>query len=254
MGGHRPSPLGRQMKRSGVHQPFASEGGHATFANEKRKGSVSISAQQLLDAQNWRYAVKKFDPNRKINPKDWEALEKSLILSPSSYGLQPWKFWVIQDSEIRKKLTLASWNQKQVEDCSHYVVFTGKVKITEEDLNRLIEYTSQARGSDPKKMDGYKSVMMGDLVTGSRSKWISEWVARQCYIALGNLMTSAALMGIDTCPMEGMEPAKYDEILGLKDSDYKTLVACAVGYRSTEDRYAQAKKVRYPAKEMIVKV
>lgn len=210
-----------------------------------------VSNADLIQALQWRYAVKKFDSTRKIPPAEWKTLEECLVLTPSSYGLQPWKFLVIESPEIKQKLTPLSWNQTQVADCSHFVVFASKTSLQETYIANFINETATQRGIEPSKLDGYKKMMMGDLLQGPRSKIIHEWATRQIYIALGNLMTCAALMGIDTCPMEGIDPAKYDEVLNLKGTDYLTAVACAVGYRSAEDRYSQAKKIRFTHDQLI---
>jgi len=210
-----------------------------------------ISNSQLIETLNWRYAVKKFDATKKISDTDWKTLEDSLVLTPSSYGLQPWKFLIVQSPEVRKKLTPASWNQTQVEDCSHFVVLASKTTLDEKYISNFINDAATQRGMDAAKLEGYKKMMMGDLLQGPRSKIIQEWATRQVYIALGNLMTCSALLEIDTCPMEGIDPVKYDEILGLKGTDYLTAVACAVGYRSSDDKYAQAKKIRFANEKVI---
>jgi nitroreductase len=210
-----------------------------------------IQNETLIDTLKWRYAVKKFDAAKKVSTADWKTLEDSLILTPSSFGLQPWKFLIIQSAEVKKKLTPLSWKQTQVEDCSHFVVFAALNKLTENYITHFINETASQRAMDPAKLEGYKKMMIGDLIHGGRSKIIHEWAIRQVYIALGNLMTSAALLGIDTCPMEGIEPVKYDEVLGLAGSDYLTAVACAVGYRSNEDKYATAKKIRYASSQLV---
>jgi nitroreductase len=210
-----------------------------------------LATEDLLKALAWRYATKKFDPERKIPAEVWSALEQSLVLTPSSYGLQPWKFVVVTDPALKAKLRPASWNQAQVEDCSHHVVFLAKDTITEADLDHYLARTAEVRGQAPESLAGYKGYMLGDLVNGPRAAVIAEWAARQVYIALGNFMTSAALLGVDTCPMEGMETGKYDEILGLAGTGYRTVVACPAGYRATEDKYAAAPKVRFPASEVV---
>ncbi len=209
--------------------------------------------QELLKQLEWRYAVKKFDSQKKISHEDWKTIEKSLVLTPSSYGLQPWKFVLVQNSELRKKLTPLSWNQTQVEDCSHYVVFANKTGLDEKYISDFIALNSKTRGIPPEKLEGYKKMMVGNLLHGERKAHLGEWAARQCYIALGNLMTTVAVMGIDACPMEGIEPKKYDEVLGLEGTGYETCVACAVGYRSSEDFYAQLAKVRFAAEDVVVK-
>jgi len=211
----------------------------------------SIPGESLLQQLNWRYATKKFDATKKISAADWAVLEAALILTASSYGLQPWKFIIVTDPALKAKLRPASWNQSQVEDCSHLVVFAAKQDITEADLDRFIARTAEVRGTTVEILAGYKGFMMGDLVNGARHAVIHEWAARQTYIAMGNLLTSAALLGIDACPFEGIEPAKYDEILGLKGSGYATVSACPVGYRAEDDKYASAPKVRFEAKDVV---
>ncbi len=210
-----------------------------------------LATPALLDALHWRYATKLFDPARRIPADQWTALEQSLVLTPSSYGLQPWKFIVVTDPALKAKLRPVSWNQSQIEDCSHLVVFQAKEDITEGDLDRFIARTAEVRGVLPESLAGYRGYMLGDLVKGPRHAVIAEWAARQVYIALGQFMACAALLGIDTCPMEGLEPAKYDEILGLKGSGYRTLAACPAGYRSPEDKYARLPKVRYEMDDVI---
>lgn len=204
-----------------------------------------IKSEKLLEALNWRYATKKFDNTKKIDGNTWNALEKSLILTPSSYGLQPWKFLVVTDKNIMQKLTPVSWGQKQVEDCSHLVVISVKEKVDEEHVDQFIASVAKSRGVEASTMAEYKKMMMGDVVNGPRSKVAFEWAARQAYIALGNFMTSCALVGVDTCPMEGIDPVKYDEILGLSNTGWRTVVACPAGYRATDDKYSLAPKSRF---------
>lgn len=208
----------------------------------------------LIEMLKWRYAVKKFDPAKKISAHDWKTLEEALVLTPSSYGLQPWKFIVIEDKETRERLTPLSWNQSQVKDCSHFVVFAAKTQMDESYISNFISEVATERGVETTKLDGYKKGIMGDLLKGPRSKIIHEWATRQVYIALGNLMTCAAVLGIDTCPMEGIDPPKYDEVLGLKDSEYLTCVACAVGYRSAEDKYSATKKFRFSPEKVLRRI
>ena len=212
-----------------------------------------ISNGQLIESLEWRYATKKFDSAKKIDAQTWETLEQALILSPSSYGLQPWKFIIVEDSATREKLKAVSWNQSQVTDASHHVVFAIKEKMYESHITKFIEQTAKIRGQNPADLEGYRKMMIGDLVQGPRSHVIAEWAARQAYIALGNFMTAAAMIGVDTCPLEGLDPAKYDEILGLTGSGWKTVCACPAGFRAADDKYATAPKVRFDARDVIVK-
>jgi nitroreductase len=209
------------------------------------------ATQQLLDALQWRYATKVFDAARKIPADIWLALEQTLVLTPSSYGLQPYLFLVVQDPAKRAALLPHSWRQKQVVDCSHFVVFTARTDMREADVTRLIARTSSVRGIPAESLSVYGDMMLGDVVNGARGKIAHEWATRQAYIALGNLMTAAAVLGVDTCPMEGLVPAEYDKLLELNGSGYATVVACALGYRSAGDKYARLPKVRYPVQDLI---
>lgn len=212
---------------------------------------MSQSTQQLLDAMQWRYATKVFDDSKKIPADVWSALEKTLVLTPTSYGLQPYQFLIVQDAAKLAALLPHSWNQKQVVECSHYVVFTARTEMTAADVDRLIARIAEVRQIAPDTIKFYRDMMMGDIVNGPRGKAAHEWAARQAYIALGNLMTAAALLGVDACPMEGINPAEYDKILGLDGTGYKTVVALALGYRGAGDKYATLAKVRYELKDLI---
>lgn len=205
----------------------------------------------LLDALHWRYATKAFDASRQIDASTWSALENALVLTASSYGLQPWKFLVISDAAIRAELRPHSWNQSQITDCSHLVVLLKKRTITAADTDRLIEATASTRGIEASLLDGYRKMIQVDLIDGPRSQIIGQWAGNQVYIALGNLLTSAALLGVDTCAIEGFSPTDYDRILGLETSEYQSCVVCACGYRSSDDKYASLAKVRYAASDLI---
>ena len=205
----------------------------------------------LLKALEWRYATKAFDASRQIDAATWGALEQSLVLTASSYGLQPWKFLVITDAAIRSELRPHSWNQSQITDCSHLVVLLKKRTITAADADRLIHSIATTRGIEANVLDGYRQMIQVDLIDGPRSQLIGQWAGNQVYIALGNLLTSAALLGVDTCAIEGFSPPDYDRILGLDNSDYQSCVVCACGYRSDDDKYASLAKVRYSASDLI---
>ena len=209
------------------------------------------SSDTLLNALQWRYATKAFDAERQIDAATWASLEQALVLTASSYGLQPWKFLVITDAAIRAELRPHSWNQSQITDCSHLVVMLNKRSITPGDADRLIQATATARGLESSALDGYRNMIQVDLIDGPRSQAIAKWASNQVYIALGNLITAAALLEVDTCAIEGFSPEAYDRILGLEDSAYRSCVVCAAGYRSASDKYASLAKVRYPASELI---
>jgi nitroreductase len=213
-----------------------------------------IAPVQLLNALEWRYATKVFDTTKKIPADVWHALEKSLVLTPTSYGLQPYKFFIVQDTAVRAALLSHSWGQKQVVDCSHYVVFLARTEMKEADVNRFIERQASVRNTPVEKLAHYRDIILGDVVNGPRGKIAHEWAARQSYIALGNLMTCAALLGVDACPMEGIVPEEYDKILNLAGSGYKTVVACALGYRAANCKYAGLAKVRFELKDLVQQI
>ncbi len=214
-----------------------------------------MTNEQLLESLNWRYATKVFDPAKKIPADTWQTLEHALVLTPTSYGLQPYKFLVINNPAKRAELLPHSFNNKsQVMDASHLVVFAARTKLAEADVDYWIQRLAEGRNISSESLSAYRGRMLGDVVNGPRGKIAHEWATRQAYIALGNLMTCAAVLKIDACPMEGINPSEYDRILNLSNSDYATVVACALGYRSSQDKYANAAKVRFETKELVQQI
>lgn len=211
---------------------------------------MTIQPQDLLAALNFRYATKAFEAARKIPTETWDAIEESLVLTPSSFGLQPWKFLIVENPDIREKLKAASWNQPQLTDASHLVVLTARTDLTRADIDSWIARLSEVQGTPLEALAGLSGVIasFSSAMTAAEKQ---AWNTRQVYIALGQLMTSAAVLGIDSCPLEGISPADYDTILGLPGTGYATAVACALGYRSPEDKYATAPKARFPDEKVI---
>ncbi len=209
---------------------------------------------QLLTQLRWRYATKQFDPQRKISAEDWAVLEEALVLTPSSFGLQPWKFIVITDPAVKEKLVPVSWGQRQPADCSHLVVFAVKKNLGEAEIDAFLKRIAEVRKVPVESLGNYRDMMVGSIVKGMDDAERNGWAEQQVYIAVGNFLTSAALLGIDACPMEGIEAGKYDEILGLDKLGLNTIVAAAVGYRSAGDKYAMAPKVRFPKEQVIVHI
>lgn len=216
--------------------------------------SKPVSNETLLQQLQWRYAVKKFDPARKISAEDWHALEQALVLTPSSFGLQPWRFVVITDQATKDKLVPLSWGQRQVAESSHVVVFAARQPLTESDVDRHVARTAEVRGVPVDSLAGFKKMLMKSLVPPPADFDIHHWAGLQAYIALGNFMTSAAMLGIDTCPMEGIVPEKYDELLGLPAEGYATVVVCVAGYRAADDKYAVAPKVRFATDDVVHRI
>jgi nitroreductase len=213
-----------------------------------------LPPSQLVEALNWRYATKKFDPARKIPADDWRALEQALVLAPSSIGLQPWKFFVVTDAAVKTRLVPASYHQAQTADCSHFVVFTVRRDIDEAHVDRHITRMMEVQGTAAASLDKFRTMTLRNLDKARAAGTLDTWQTHQIYIALGQFMASAAVLGIDTCPMEGIAPDQMDEILGLAGTNYTTVVACAAGYRRGDDKYAAMKKVRFKPEEVIVRL
>ena len=212
-----------------------------------------IAPGTLVDALLWRYATKKFDPTRTIPAETWAALEESLVLSPSSIGLQPWKFYVITDAEVKARLMPAAWQQMQVVECSHFVVFTVRRNLGSDHVERHVERMAEVQGVARETLTKFEQMAVRNLEAARAEGRLDSWQTYQIYIALGSFMTAAALLGVDTCPMEGFEPPKFDEVLGLVGTDYASVVACAAGYRHPDDKHAARKKVRFKADDVIVR-
>jgi nitroreductase len=211
-----------------------------------------MKANELVEALNWRYAVKKFDPTKKINDQEFEALLESLRLSPSSFGLQFWEFVVVENDELREKLVAHSWNQAQVKDASHLIVLCAKTKANIEHVNAHAENMAKLRGQTMEDMEGFLKYAGGFVERLSPEK-ADAWMKNQVYIALGFLLSACSVLKIDATPMEGFIPEKVDAELGLHAKGLKSILLCPVGYRSDEDKYANMAKARFP-KDQVIRV
>lgn len=212
----------------------------------------TIQPETLVTALNWRYAVKKFDAAGRIPLDKWEALEEALVLSPSSYGLQAMKFLVIEDKALRAKLQAHSWGQSQIVDADKLVVFLVKKDAGAADVQRFVERVSEVRRVPVEVLEQYRQMMLKSVSLPPEK--VEAWLTRQVYIALGNFLTSAALLGVDACPMEGFDKDEYDKLLGLHEQGWKSVVIATAGVRASDDANAKNKKVRFPKAELIAKV
>lgn len=205
---------------------------------------------KIQEALEWRYATKKFDASKKISDQDWKTLTESLKLAPSSYGIQPWKFLIVENPAVREQLKPVSWGQTQVTDASHYVVFLYKESMDAAYVDKYIKRIADVRGAPLESLEGYKNMMIENLVKAPEEK-IRVWSQRQAYIAMGFLLETAALLKIDATPMEGFSPADYDRILGLEGTGWKSVATVALGYRHPEDSFQSLKKVRFDDETLI---
>jgi len=210
-----------------------------------------IAPASLLETLQWRYATKKFDSEFQIPQEQREALMQTLRLTPSSFGLQPWKFVVVENPALRQSLKPASHNQDQIVEASLLLVLCRPEEFGKEDVHRYVRSVAQARRQPLDALLAYQQ-MMEAYITHLTPEARAAWMEKQVYIALGNLLTSSALLGLDACPIEGISRDDYDRILGLPERGLRTLVVCAVGRRASDDRYATAAKVRYPLQDLVL--
>ena len=202
-----------------------------------------------LDIRNWRYATKKFDASKEASAEDIQTLLEATRLSASSYGLQPYHVYVITDKTIREQLKPASWGQSQITDASHLLVFANVTDFDASLVDNYLENVSTTRNIPEEGLKGYGDFMKSKLLelpTASKA----EWAIRQVYLAFGNAMQAAAELKLDTCPMEGFEPEKYNAILELDEKQQNAVVVLAVGYRSDEDDTQHYPKVRKSKEEL----
>jgi len=197
----------------------------------------------FIENQNWRYATKKFDATKKVSDSDLAILKEAIRLSTSSYGLQPYKVLIIENEEIRKQLQPVSWGQSQIVDASHLFVFANYTDIEDTHIDNYVEDIAAIRGLNVDDLQGYSDFMKSKIVPLPADKK-AIWTSKQTYLALANLMNAAAEMKIDVTPMEGFEPEKYNEILGLNALGLNASLVATVGYRHEEDANQYAKKVR----------
>lgn len=206
-----------------------------------------MKKEEILKALNWRYAVKIFDKDKKMNEEDLHTVLESGILSPSSLGLEPWKFIVVKDPETRAKLFEVS-KQPKVTDASYLIVLTYKTDI-EEIIKERLERTAKIQNQKIEELDTYKNF----LENGTKNKTqleLDSWLKSQSYIPLGIMTQTASLLGIDNCPMEGFQNDKVDEILNLNSQNLKSVTMLALGYRG-KDPQAEKPKIRKDFKDAV---
>ena len=212
-----------------------------------------MEKNSLIQALNWRYATKVFDVNKKLSSEQVSLIKEALRLSPSSFGLQGWKFLHIVDAEKRQLLRQAAYDQSQVTDASDLFVLAVPTKYGMPEVDHYIEKTAAVRGMKVEDLASFRGMMQGYLSSKS-SEATTEWLKRQVYIAIGVAMTVCAANQIDSCPMEGFDNQKVDEILGLKELGLTSVLMLPVGFRSPDDKYQGLLKVRFDTSEVVLEV
>lgn len=205
----------------------------------------------IVNDLKWRYATKKFDSNKKISQENIDSILEAFNLTASSYGLQPVRLVVLQDELKQEELVNFSMMQQQVKDASHVLVFCIDTEINEEKITEYFNLIKEIRNTPDKVLNPFKKFLIADFKLKTQEE-IEAWAKNQAYLAMGNLLTVCAMLKIDSCPMEGFNPEKFDEILGLDKLKLKSVLVMPIGYRSDEDFMASLKKVRRPIEDMII--
>ncbi|WPO78964.1 NAD(P)H-dependent oxidoreductase [Flavobacterium sp. KACC 22761] len=205
----------------------------------------------LLDNLSWRYATKKYDATKKISAADLNTLKEAVRLAASSYGLQPYKVIIVENPEIREKLKAAAWGQTQLTDASQIFVFANDLNAGPESVAAYIKNISETRGVPTEALGGFADMMNG-VISNLSQDAKNIWTSKQTYIALGTLLAAAAELKIDATPMEGFNPAQFNEILGFDKLGLNAAVIAAVGYRHDEDDAQHYKKVRKSQEELFI--
>ena len=206
---------------------------------------------EIIKALEWRYATKQFDTQRKLTDAQLTGLLEAINLSATSYGLQPFRVVVVGDTALRGHLKEAASGQAQIDTASHLLLFTVPETLGERDVEEYIDRIAATRGVSPASLVDYRNRLVGSLASKTPEA-IQQWASRQVYIALGVLLTAAASLQIDACPMEGFDKLRFDELLGLKEHGLRSVVLAAVGFRAGDDRYQHLAKVRKPLSELVL--
>lgn len=209
----------------------------------------------FIESLNWRYATKKYDASKKVSNNDLETLKEAVQLSVSSAGLQPYRVVVVESDEAKKKLAEgAMGNNKNVfTDASHLFIFAVEKNLGDEHVEDYMNNISETRNVEKESLKDFEGMIKGSI-DSRNDKENESWAGKQAYIALSNLINAAAVLKIDSTPMEGFDGKKIDEILNLNEKGLTTSVIAAVGYRHSEDNFQNLKKVRKPKQELFITI
>lgn len=208
----------------------------------------------IIESLKWRYAVKNFDPNRKLTAAQVDRIKEGLQLTPTSMGLQLMQFIIIENQDLRNQLVPFAYNQKQVADCSHLLILCRKTHVHEDDITTFVERTGEIRALDRLNptLTNYEKMLRTSLNLSIEQQ--QTWMENQVYIALGNLLTVCAAEKIDACPMEGFNRVQLDEFLELPEKNLNAVTMCPIGYRDKEDKYSRIAKVRRLKEDLFTEI
>ncbi|MBI4853879.1 MAG: NAD(P)H-dependent oxidoreductase [Acidobacteria bacterium] len=206
---------------------------------------------ELNKALNWRYATKRMT-GEKVPQEKLDRILEAIRLSASSTGLQPYTILILEDKELRKKLQPLAYNQPQIVEASHLLIFAAWSNITIEQVKEFISDIAETRGVTVDSLKAYQS-MIENLIINKTAKENSAWAEKQTYIVLGTALVAAAVEGVDATPMEGFNPQAFDELLQLPEKGLRSVSLLALGYRDAKNDYlANAKKVRRPKEKLFI--
>jgi nitroreductase len=206
----------------------------------------------IISKLNARYATKVFDPTKKVSESDMEKLLEAIRLSASSYGLQAYKVLVVEDPKIRAELRKVAWNQPQITDAAVLLVFAVKYQANASTVDEFVNLTAKTRNLSKESLEGYSDMLKGSLQNMNQEQ-VETWVSKQAYIALGFGLVTAAILGLDACPMEGFSALDFDKILDINKIGLKSKIVMAVGYRSKDDHYQDLAKVRQKTEDLFIR-
>lgn len=207
----------------------------------------------LLQQLGWRYAVKKFDPDRKVAAEQLEKILEAVRLAPSAFGLQPYRLLVITDKQVREALVEHSMHQDKVLNSAHLLVFAIRREINDADIEHYLQLIAETRDTPLENLAGLERILR-EFISAMSPEGYRNWATHQAYLALGNLLTACALAQVDACPMEGFAPAAYDHLLQLDQIGLAATVIAVLGYRAADDSYARLRKVRMPKDEFVIRI
>ena len=207
----------------------------------------------ILDSLKWRYACKKFDEKKIISDEKISIIKEAFNLTATSFGLQPLKMIVIKNKKLQAELMTYSYNQQQIATASHLLVLCIDKDTSPQDIDASFDREKEIRGTSEEVIASFRKFLKDTYATKSLEEK-QQSAIYQTYIALGNLMTVCALKKIDSCPMEGFIPEKYNEILDLESRNLKSVLLLPIGYRAEDDFMSKLKKVRKPLKDMVIEI
>ena len=206
-----------------------------------------------IENLEWRYAVKKFDDQKILEEQKINILKQAFNLTATSYGLQPIKLLIIKNKRIQRQLVDYSYNQQQILQASHLLVICIDTKLKESDVEKYFERVKEIRKTPDEIISSFREYLK-TVISGKSSQDLVLWAKNQAYLALGNLLTVCANEKIDSCPMEGFIPKKYDEILGLKEKNLASVLALPIGYRAEDDMKTHQMKVRKKIEDIVIEI